>query len=432
VGSYNRVNDNIGDRNVGDRNVGNDNRGNDNRGNGNVGDRNVGNRNVGNDNVGNDNVGDRNVGNGNIGNDNRGNENTGNGNVGDRNLGNNNRGNDNTGNGNVGDRNQGNGLRGNDQKQPLDLGLTWTGAGVGHDLANNYQRGIGTYNDAATRHDRAAARARAVGDTAGAAKHEKLAKHYRKVSAKLADITTRKLPKGVHGYIPKGFQQWSATTAADGINRRTVIGSNGQPARVMDDGLGWRVKETVRRGLTKVSGAGTIVGTAIDAGVANALIAQLLHAEADKPDQEINLYINCEGGDMTAMLAIYDTIQFIQSPVATFCVGQAISAGAVLLAAGTPERRAVLPHARVVLHQPAARGQGTIPDLILQADEVVRVRGQVEEILARHTGQSIERLHKDSDRDFIMSAAEAKEYGVIDEVLTNRELAAVATAAGVS
>jgi ATP-dependent Clp protease, protease subunit len=162
------------------------------------------------------------------------------------------------------------------------------------------------------------------------------------------------------------------------------------------------------------------LGTAIDAGVANALIAQLLHLEADKPDQEINLYINCEGGDMTAMLAIYDTIQFIQAPIATFCVGQAISAGAVLLAAGAPGRRAVLPHARVVLHQPAARGQGTIPDLILQADEVVRVRGQVESILAAHTGQSIERLRHDTDRDHVLTAEGARDYGIIDHVVRHR------------
>jgi len=162
------------------------------------------------------------------------------------------------------------------------------------------------------------------------------------------------------------------------------------------------------------------LGTAIDAGVANALIAQLLHLEADKPDQPINLYVNCEGGDMTAMLAIYDTMQYIQAPVATLCVGQAISAGAVLLAAGAPGQRAVLPHARVVLHQPAARGQGTIPDLILQADEVVRVRGQVESILSEHTGQTIERLRHDTDRDHVLTAQEAKEYGLVDQVIQHR------------
>ncbi|TDW15411.1 ClpP family protease [Kribbella kalugense] len=162
------------------------------------------------------------------------------------------------------------------------------------------------------------------------------------------------------------------------------------------------------------------LGTAIDAGVANALIAQLLHLEADSADREISLYINCEGGDMTAMLAIYDTMQVIRSPIQTFCVGQAISAGAVLLAAGTPGRRAVLPHARVVLHQAAARGQGTIPDLILQADEVVRVRGQVEEILARHTGQTVEQLRHDTDRDHVLTAEAARDYGLVDEVMTER------------
>jgi ATP-dependent Clp protease, protease subunit len=162
------------------------------------------------------------------------------------------------------------------------------------------------------------------------------------------------------------------------------------------------------------------IGTAIDAGVANAVIAQLLHLETDRPEQEIELCINCEGGDMTAMLAIYDTMRFIRSPIATRGIGQAISAGAVLLAAGEPGRRAILPHARVVLHQPAARGQGTIPDLILQADEVVRVRSQVEEILARHTGQTIERLRHDTDRDHVLSAAEAKEYGIVDEVIAER------------
>ena len=162
------------------------------------------------------------------------------------------------------------------------------------------------------------------------------------------------------------------------------------------------------------------IGTAIDAGVANALIAQLLHLEADKPDQEIRLFINCEGGDMTAMLAIYDTMRFVQSPIATFCVGQAIAAGAVLLAAGTPGRRAVLPHARVVLHQPAARGQGTIPDLILQADEVVRVRSQLEAILARHTGRSLDELRHDTDRDRVFDADGAVAYGLADQLLDQR------------
>src|SRR5438105_1458780 len=124
------------------------------------------------------------------------------------------------------------------------------------------------------------------------------------------------------------------------------------------------------------------LGTAIDPGVANTLIAQLLHLEAETPDQEINLYINCEGGDLPSMLAIYDTMQYIQASVVTTCVGQAIGVGAVLLAAGTAGRRALLPHARVVLHQPAARGQGPIPDLILQADELVRMRADLETTLS--------------------------------------------------
>ena len=170
------------------------------------------------------------------------------------------------------------------------------------------------------------------------------------------------------------------------------------------------------------------LGTAIDPGVANALIAQLFYLEADSPDQEISLYINCEGGDLSAMLAIYDTMQFIRSPITTTCVGQAVAAGAVLLAAGTSGRRGVLSHARVVLHQPAARGQGTIPDLILQADEIVRVRADIETILSTHTGQTVETLRHDTDRDRVFSAHAALEYGLVDYVLDRRE---VVQAAGV-
>ena len=159
------------------------------------------------------------------------------------------------------------------------------------------------------------------------------------------------------------------------------------------------------------------LGTAIDAGVANALIAQLLHLESQSSGQQINLYINSEGGDPAAMLAIYDTMQFIGSPVATTCVGQAVAAGAVLLAAGAPGRRSALRHARVVLHQPAAQGRGTIPDLILQADELVRVRADIEELLEQHTGQTVETLRRDTDRDRVFTAAAARDYGLIDEVL---------------
>ena len=163
------------------------------------------------------------------------------------------------------------------------------------------------------------------------------------------------------------------------------------------------------------------LGTAIDSGVANALIAQLLHLEAENPDLEINLYINSEGGDPSAMLALYDTMRYIKAPVATTCVGQAVAAGAVLLAAGESGRRAVLPHTRVVLHQPAAQGRGTIPDLILQADEVVRVRTQLEEILSVHTGRGIANLRHDTDRDRVFDAAGAVAYGLADQVLDRRD-----------
>ncbi|KQY98600.1 ATP-dependent Clp protease proteolytic subunit [Microbacterium sp. Root53] len=163
------------------------------------------------------------------------------------------------------------------------------------------------------------------------------------------------------------------------------------------------------------------LGTAIDAGVANALIAQLLHLEADAPDREIQLYLNCEGGDPSAMLAIHDTMRYIRPDVATTCVGQAVGAGAVLLAAGAAGRRAILPHARVVLHQPGAQSRGAIPDLILHADELVRVRGDMEEILAAHTGRTREQLRHDTDRDRVFTAAAAVEYGLVDRVLARRE-----------
>ncbi|MFF3570622.1 ClpP family protease [Nocardia jiangxiensis] len=159
------------------------------------------------------------------------------------------------------------------------------------------------------------------------------------------------------------------------------------------------------------------LGTPIDAGVANALIAQLLHLDADSPGQDINLYINCEGGDLPAMLAVYDTMQYIRSPVATTCVGQAIAVGAVLLAGGASGRRSMLPHGRVVLHQPATRGQGAIPDLILQADELVRMRAEIESILSRHTGQNVETLRHDTDRDRVFTAHSAVDYGLVDQIL---------------
>lgn len=163
------------------------------------------------------------------------------------------------------------------------------------------------------------------------------------------------------------------------------------------------------------------LGTAIDAGVANALVAQLLHLESDSPDTDIQLYINCEGGDPSAMLAVYDTLRFIRSPVATTCVGQAVAVGAVLLAAGAPGKRAALPHTRVVLHQPMGQSRGAIPDLILQADEVVRVRADIEQILSRHTGQDTATLRTDTDRDRVFTAQAALDYGLVDHVLEERQ-----------
>jgi len=163
------------------------------------------------------------------------------------------------------------------------------------------------------------------------------------------------------------------------------------------------------------------LGTALDAGVANALVAQLLYLESESDERDIQLYINCEGGDPSAMLAVYDTLRYIRPQVATTCVGQAVAVGAVLLAAGAPSKRAALPHTRVVLHQPVGQGRGAIPDLILQADEVVRVRADIESILSRHTGQTPETLRADTDRDRVFTAPMAKDYGLVDQVLEERQ-----------
>ena len=163
------------------------------------------------------------------------------------------------------------------------------------------------------------------------------------------------------------------------------------------------------------------LGTAIDAGVANALVAQLLHLEADNPDRDIELYVNCEGGDPSAMLAVHDTMRYIRPRVATTCIGQAVGVGAVLLAAGASGSRAALPHARIVLHQPAAQGRGAIPDLILQAEEVVRVRTDIEEILAAGTGQDVTTLRADTDHARVFTAESARGYGLIDHVISERD-----------
>ena len=162
------------------------------------------------------------------------------------------------------------------------------------------------------------------------------------------------------------------------------------------------------------------LGTGIDAGVANALIAQLLHLDAECADSGIQFYINSEGGDPGAALAVYDTMRHIRPAVATTCVGQAIGPAALLVAAGAPGQRSALEHARLVLHQPAGQSRGAIPDLILAADEVVRVRSDMEQILAVHTGRTALELRADTDRDRVFTASAAAAYGLIDTVLGAR------------
>lgn len=162
------------------------------------------------------------------------------------------------------------------------------------------------------------------------------------------------------------------------------------------------------------------LGTTIDDGVANAVIAQLIHLESDKPDRPVQLYINSPGGSIPAMLAIYDAMQFVRCEVHTTCVGEAASTAAVLLAGGAAGHRAMLPHGRVVIHAPATQGRGSIPDLILEADEVERVRTLLEGILSRHTGKDRDRIRVDTERDLILTAERALEYGVIDAVVTER------------
>jgi len=162
------------------------------------------------------------------------------------------------------------------------------------------------------------------------------------------------------------------------------------------------------------------VGTEIDDGVANVVMAQMLHLEALSTDQDIEIYLNSPGGCYTALMAIYDTMQFIRADVATTCMGQAASAAAILLAAGAPGKRAVLSHSRVLLHQPSAGGQGTLSDLELQAREILRVRAQAEELLSRHSGQPVERIRLDTDRDKVFTAEEAVAYGLADRVIVRK------------
>ncbi len=164
------------------------------------------------------------------------------------------------------------------------------------------------------------------------------------------------------------------------------------------------------------------IGTVIDDTIANLIIAQLLFLQSEDPQKDINLYINSPGGSVTAGLAIYDTMQFIKPDVSTYCIGQASSMGAVLLAAGTKGKRYVLPYSRIMIHQPWGGTQGSASDISIQAKEIIRMKEELNKILAKHTHQPIERIQTDSDRDFFMSAYEAKDYGLVDEVLANTKM----------
>jgi ATP-dependent Clp protease protease subunit len=162
------------------------------------------------------------------------------------------------------------------------------------------------------------------------------------------------------------------------------------------------------------------LGTPIDDTIANLMCAQLLHLESENPDKDINIYINSPGGDINALFAIYDTMSYIKPEIVTICFGQAASAAAVILAAGTPGKRLALPNARVLIHQPYAGAQGQVSDIELAAKEIDRLKVLVETTLARHTGQTVEKIAADTDRDFVMTAEQAKEYGIIDEVIDSR------------
>ncbi len=162
------------------------------------------------------------------------------------------------------------------------------------------------------------------------------------------------------------------------------------------------------------------LGQAIDDNIANVIMAQMLHLEAEDPEKDIQLYVNCVGGAVTSALAIYDTMQFIKSPVSSICIGQAASAAAVLLLAGEKGKRFALPNSRILLHQPSGGVSGTSIDVEIQSNEMVRLRKLLNEIIAKHTGKDVKKVGKDTERDFILSAKEAKEYGIIDEVISKK------------
>jgi ATP-dependent Clp protease protease subunit len=165
-----------------------------------------------------------------------------------------------------------------------------------------------------------------------------------------------------------------------------------------------------------------MLGTEIDDDVANVIVAQLLFLESEDPDKDINLYVNSPGGSVTAGLAIYDTMQYLKCPVSTICVGQAASMGAVLLLAGAKGKRYSLPSSRIMIHQPLGGVRGQATDIEIQAREILRMKAKLNELIVKHTGQSIERVEKDTDRDYFMGATEAKAYGIIDEIQSPRKV----------
>ena len=162
------------------------------------------------------------------------------------------------------------------------------------------------------------------------------------------------------------------------------------------------------------------LGGAVDEDIANLIVAQLVHLESDDPDKDIHLYINSPGGSVTAGMAIYDTMQYVKPAISTICMGQAASMGALLLTAGTKGKRFALPHARIMIHQPLGGVQGQATDIDIQAKEILRMREELNRILVHHTGQSMEKIQRDTDRDFFMTAEQAKEYRLVDEVISSK------------
>jgi ATP-dependent Clp protease, protease subunit len=170
-----------------------------------------------------------------------------------------------------------------------------------------------------------------------------------------------------------------------------------------------------------------MLGTPVTDDVANIIVAQLLFLESEDPDKGINLYINSPGGSVTAGLAIYDTMQYVKCPVSTICIGQAASMGALLLLAGAPGKRYALPNARIMIHQPLGGAQGQASDIDIQAKEILRLRSYINGLIVKHTGHTIERIEKDTERDYFMSAEEARQYGILDEVVSKQMLVPAAT-----